>query len=68
MQVAGVAVGSVWLIPKSVSWMRAAKAAPLAAAPAGLKTVKFIGLALVRSLTSALSAVEARVFIDTKRT
>src|SRR3989442_222130 len=51
VQVAGVAAGSVWLIPKSVSWMRTPKAAPLAVAPAGLKTVKLIGLARVRSLT-----------------
>src|SRR6266436_5351763 len=68
VQVAGVAAGSVWLIPKSVSWMLAAKAAPLAVAPEGLKTVKLSGIARVRSLTSALSDVEARVFIVTKRT
>src|SRR6266853_5124821 len=67
VQVAGVAVGSVWLIPKSVSWIRAAKALPLAFAPAGLKTVKLSGLTLVRSFTSALNDVEARVFIDAKR-
>src|SRR2546428_4312490 len=67
VQLAGVAAGSVWLIPKSVSWILAPKALPLAFAPAGLKTVKLIGLARVRSLTSALSDVEARVFIDTKR-
>src|SRR6266851_1061736 len=68
VQVAGVAAGSVWLIPKSVSWIRAAKALPLAFAPAGLKTVKLSGLTLVRSFTSALNDVEARVFIDAKRT
>src|SRR5260370_20523974 len=68
VQVPGVAAGSVWLIPKSVSWMWAPKAAPLAVAPAGLKTVKLSGMALVRSLISALSDVEARVFIDAKRT
>src|SRR5438132_5197375 len=53
VQVAGVGAGSVWLIPKRVSWIRAAKAFPLAFAPAGLKTVKLSGLTLVRSLTSA---------------
>src|SRR5437870_10147552 len=42
-QVAGVAAGRVWLIPKSVSWILAAKALPLAFAPAGLKTVKLSG-------------------------
>src|SRR5229473_1262682 len=68
VQVAGVAVGSVWLIPKSVSWIRAAKALPLAFAPAGLKTVKLSGLTLVRSFSSALNDVDARVFMDTKRT
>src|SRR5260370_28514072 len=68
VQVAGVAVGSVWLIPRSVSWIWAPKALPLAFAPAGLKTVKLTGLARVRSLSSALNDVEARVFIDTKRT
>src|SRR2546426_12624504 len=68
VQVAGVAVGSVWLIPRSVSWTLAAKALPLAFAPAGLKTVKLTGLTLVRSFISALNDVEARVFIETKRT
>src|SRR5438445_10272700 len=68
VQVAGVAAGSVWLIPKRVSWIRAARAFPLAFAPAGLKTVKLSGLTLVRSLTSALNDVEARVFIDANRT
>src|SRR5437667_5429799 len=68
VQLAGLAAGSVWLIPRSVSWMRAPKALPLACAPAGLKTVKLTGLALVRSFSSALNEVEARVFIDTKRT
>src|SRR5207244_4003670 len=67
VQLAGVEAGSVWLIPKRVSWIRAAKAFPLAFAPAGLKTVKLSGLTLVRSLTSALNDVEARVFIDAKR-
>src|SRR6266404_6055632 len=50
VQVAGVAVGSVCLIPKSVSWTRAPNALPLALALAGLKTVKLTGLTLVRSL------------------
>ena len=68
VQLAGVAAGSAWLIPKRVSWIRAAKAFPLAFAPAGLKTVKLSGLTLVRSLTSALNDVEARVFIDANRT
>src|SRR5229473_6082251 len=68
VQVAGVAAGSAWLIPKSVSWTPAAKALPLAFAPAGLKIVKFTGLTLVRSFSSALNDVDARVFIDTKRT
>src|SRR5229473_1637060 len=68
VQVAGVAAGSAWLIPKSVSWTRAPKALPLAFAPAGLKTVKLTGLTLVRSFSSALNDVEARVFMDTKRT
>src|SRR5216683_2298139 len=68
VQVAGVAVGSVWLIPKSVSWIWAAEAFPLAFAPAGLKTVKLTGLTLVRSFSSALNDVEARVFMATKRT
>src|SRR6266702_7799545 len=68
VQVAGVAVGSVWLIPKSVSWTRAPNALPLALALAGLKTVKLTGLTLVRSFSSALNDVEARVFIETKRT
>src|SRR3989441_8511161 len=68
VQVAGVAAGSVWLIPKSVSWIRAPRAVPLAFAPAGLKAVKLTGLTLVRSFSSALNDVEARVFMDTKRT
>src|SRR5438132_3448894 len=68
VQVGGVAAGSVWLIPKSVSWTPAAKALPPAFAPAGLKTVKLTGLTLVRSFISALNDVEARVFIETKRT
>src|SRR2546422_2382549 len=68
VQVAGVAAGSIWLIPRSVSWTLAAKALPLALAPAGLKTVKLTGLTLVRSFSSALNDVEARVFMDTKRT
>src|SRR5712691_5330334 len=67
VQVAGVAAGSVWLIPKSLSPILAANALPLAFAPAGLKMVKFTGLTLVRSFSSALKDVEARVFIDTKR-
>src|SRR5712691_8103189 len=67
-QVAGVAAGSVWLIPKSVSWIRAPRALPLAFAPAGLKIVKLSGSTLVRSFSSALNDVEARVFIDAKRT
>src|SRR2546422_4548132 len=46
VQVAGVAAGSVWLIPRSVSRTLAAKALPLAFAPAGLKTVKLTGLSL----------------------
>src|SRR5216684_5040691 len=66
-QVAGVAAGSVWLIPKSVSWIRAPRALPLAFAPAGLMTVKLSGSALVRSFTSALNDVEARVFFTRKR-
>src|SRR5437879_2202124 len=68
VQVGGVAAGSAWLIPKSVSWTPAAKALPLAFAPAGLKMVKLTGLTLVRSFSSALNDVEARVFMDTKRT
>jgi hypothetical protein len=68
VQVVGVAAGSVWLILKSVSWMLAPKAFPLAFAPAGLKMVKFTGFTLVRSFSSALNDVEARVFIDTERT
>src|SRR5713101_9028514 len=64
VQVAGVAAGSVWLIPKSLSPILAANALPLAFAPAGLMTVKLTGLTLVRSFTSALNDVEARVFID----
>ena len=68
VQLAGVEAGSVWLIPKSVSLILAAKALPPAFAPAGLKIVKFSGLTLVRSFSSALNDVEARVFIDTKRT
>ena len=68
MQLAGVAAGSVWLIPKSLSWILAPRALPLAFAPAGLKMVKLSGSALVRSFTSALNDVEARVFIDAKRT
>src|SRR5713101_4863818 len=68
VQVAGVAVGSVWLTPRSLSWILAPKALPLAFAPEGLKTVKLTGLILVRSFTSALNDVEARVFMDTKRT
>src|SRR6266446_6060697 len=67
-QLAGVEAGSIWLIRKSVSWILTAKALPLALAPAGLKMVKFTGLTLVRSFSSALNDVEARVFIDTKRT
>src|SRR5467141_2678118 len=38
-QLAGVAAGSAWLIPSSLSWIWAAAALPLAFAPAGLKTV-----------------------------
>src|SRR5437773_8737580 len=68
VQVTGVAVGSVSLIPKRPSWTQAAKALPLAFAPAGLITVKLTGLTLVRSCRAALSDVEERVFIDTKRT
>src|SRR5712692_10570199 len=68
VQVGVVAAGNFWLIPKSASWILAAKALRLAFAPAGLKTVKLTGLILVRSLTSALNDVEARVFIATKRT
>src|SRR5713101_8032285 len=67
VQVAGVAAGSVRLIAKSLSWTLAAKALPLAFAPEGLKMVKLSGLTLVRSFTSALNDVEARVFIDVKR-
>jgi len=59
VQVAGVAAGSAWLIPKSLSWIWAAEAFPLAFAPAGLKTVKLTGLILVRSFSSALNEVEA---------
>src|SRR6266700_2042347 len=40
VQVTGVAVGSVSLIPKSPSWTLAAKALPLAFAPAGLVSLK----------------------------
>src|SRR5712692_4767293 len=65
VQVAGMAAGSVWLMPKSVSWIRAPKALPLAFAPVGLKTVKLTSLTLVRSFSSALNDVEARVFIET---
>src|SRR2546425_2042722 len=68
VQVTGVAVGSVSLIPNSASWTLAAKALPLAFAPAGLMTVKFTGLILVRSCRAALNDVEERVFIDAKRT
>src|SRR5882672_9895133 len=67
VQVAGVADGSVRLIPKSESWILAASALPLAFAPAGLMTEKLTGLTLVRSFSSALNDVEARVFMDTKR-
>src|SRR5229473_7490597 len=67
VQVAGVAAGSVWLIPSSRSWIWAAEAFPLAFAPVGLKTVKLTGLILVRSFSSALNDVEARVFMATKR-
>src|SRR5712692_6861077 len=67
VQVAGVAAGSVWLIPNSVSRILAANALPLAFAPAGLMMEKLTGLTLVRSFTSALNDVEARVFMDTKR-
>src|SRR5258707_2899328 len=68
VQVAGVAAGSVWLIPSSRSWIWAAEAFPLAFAPVGLKTVKLTGLILVRSFSTALNDVEARVFMATKRT
>src|SRR5712692_1244059 len=44
VQVAGVAPGSFRLIPKSLSWMLAATAFPLAFAPVGLKMVKLSGL------------------------
>src|SRR5258708_9147571 len=67
VQLAGVAAGSVWLIPRSLSWIWAAAAFPLAFAPAGLKMVKLTGLILVRSFSSALNDVEARVFMATKR-
>ena len=67
VQLAGVAAGSVWLIPRSPSWIWAAEALPLAFAPAGLKMVKLTGLILVRSFSSALNDVEARVFMATKR-
>ena len=49
VQLAGVAAGSVSLRPKSVSWMLAAAALPLAFAPAGFWTEKLTGLTLVRS-------------------
>src|SRR5713226_8758588 len=68
VQLGGVAAGRVWLMPKSESWILAPKALPLAFAPAGLKMVKLAGLTLVRSFSSALNDVEARVFMDTKRT
>src|SRR6266446_1197981 len=68
VQVAGAAAGSVWLIPKSLSWILTPNALPPAFAPAGLKTVKLTGLTLVRSFSSALNEVEARVFMATKRT
>src|SRR5713226_10721340 len=68
VQLAGVAAGSIRLIPNRLSWTLAPKALPLALAPAGLKVVKLTGLTWVRSLSSALKDVEARVFIDTKRT
>src|SRR6266851_827890 len=67
VHVTGVAEGSVWLIPRSLSWIWAAEALPLAFAPAGLKMVKLAGLTLVRSFSSALNEVEARVFMATKR-
>src|SRR5260370_2370877 len=67
VQLAGVAAGSVWLIRRSLSWIWAAAAFPLAFAPAGLKMVKLTGLILVRSFSSALNDVEARVFMATKR-
>src|SRR5207245_4994762 len=57
VQVAGVAAGSVWLMPKSASWILAPKALPLAFAREGLMTVKLTGFILVRSFTSALNAV-----------
>src|SRR5713101_3184668 len=68
VQLGGVAAGRVWLMPKSESWILAPKALPLAFAPAGLMMVKLTGLTLVRSFTSAFNDVEARVFMDTKRT
>src|SRR5713226_3257293 len=68
VHVAGVAAGSASLIPRSLSWIWAPKAFPLAFAPAGLKTVKLTGLTLVRSFSSALNDVEARVFMETNRT
>src|SRR6266567_5271102 len=46
VQVTGVAAGSVWLIPRRLSWIWAAAAFPLAFAPAGLKMVKLTGLIL----------------------
>jgi len=57
---------SVWLIPRACLGRLAAKALPLAFAPAGLKTVKLTGLTLVRSFISALNDAMRRVFIETK--
>src|SRR5258708_7768211 len=53
VQLAGVEAGSVWLIAKRVSLIRAAKALPRAFAPAGLKIVKFSGFTLLRAVHSA---------------
>src|SRR5207244_7729997 len=49
LQLAGVAAGSVSLRPKSVSWMRAAAAAPPAFAPAASNLVRLTGWTLGRS-------------------
>src|SRR6266704_2163274 len=68
VHVAGVAAGSAWLIPRSVSWIWAPKAFPLGFGAWGLEAVKLTGLTLVRSFSSALHGVEGRVFIETKRT
>src|SRR5258708_28023850 len=55
VQLAGVAAGSVWLIPNSLSSIWAPAAFPLAASPPEFKTVKFTRLLLAQAFNAVLT-------------